>query len=221
MQEVLCSIVKLIQVEAERNMQFVACFDINTCNHTVYNHFLCLETCWIVKICPREKLIKLEGQFFKGLCPILNGGFQLCYSYSQTVGFFSLYLELDQPEYPVTLAPYTICYHVEVLFHIRERLSIRAQLWRLRRVVVGRLPPKDNFIPIWDEVKTLRLITFRQEVQIKHRSLNYPRCPQTYLLFYILELKYWGTTYWINPCFICPGYLSFFIYTNNLDIIGF
>ena len=45
MQEVLCSIVKLIQVEAERNMQFVVCFDINTCNHTVYNHFLCLETC--------------------------------------------------------------------------------------------------------------------------------------------------------------------------------
>ena len=44
-QEVLCSIVKLIQVEAERNMQFVVCFDINTCNHTVYNHFLCLETC--------------------------------------------------------------------------------------------------------------------------------------------------------------------------------
>ena len=44
-QEVLCSIVKLIQVKAERNMQFVVCFDINTCNHTVYNHFLCLETC--------------------------------------------------------------------------------------------------------------------------------------------------------------------------------
>ena len=44
-QEVLCSIVKLIQVEAERNMQFVVCFDINARNHTVYNHFLCLETC--------------------------------------------------------------------------------------------------------------------------------------------------------------------------------
>lgn len=44
-QEVLCSIVQLIQVEAERNMQFVVCFDINTCNHTVYNHFLCFETC--------------------------------------------------------------------------------------------------------------------------------------------------------------------------------
>ena len=44
-QEVLCSIVKLIQVEAERNVQFVVCFDINARNHTVYNHFLCLETC--------------------------------------------------------------------------------------------------------------------------------------------------------------------------------